>query len=272
MPTGESASPPTLGAALRAAREAAGASIEQVSAETRLRATVIRDLESDLFRSSGGTVYARGHVKSIARAVGADPEPLLALMPTAEVPFELAEPEPIPAPARTFGSEAFASAAAALVPERHGPRWGMALAGACAVLAAVLVIGYANQSSPASQDLTLPVVTPSQVAPTPAPSVVTAPDLGAVASKPEITGAQLRIRLIGGRSWVSVSGSDGQTLFEGTLRDGEFRDFSDPARLKILLGNARPVSLNCNGTDSGPAGSTGSVARFACTTEGLTTL
>lgn len=276
-PTRETPSTPTLGPALRAAREAAKASVEQVSAETRLRATVILDLERDSFRSSGGVVYARGHVKSIARAVGADPEPLLALIPSVELPAaELAEPAPLTHEVTSFGGSAFAGAAAALVPERQGPRWGLALSGACAALVGILAIGYANQSSPPPAPIGLPITTPSATgsaapSPTAAPSVQ-APDPNAVAARPEVTGAQLRIRLIGGRSWVSVSGSAGKTLFEGTLQDGEFRDFSDPTRLKIILGNARAVSLNCDGTDSGPAGGSGSVARFACTTAGLTAL
>lgn len=269
MPT---ASPPTLGPALRAAREAAKASVEQVSAETRLRATVILDLERDSFRSSGGVVYARGHVKSIARAVGADPEPLLALIPPVELPAaELAEPASLTQEVTSFGGSAFAGAAAALVPERHGPRWGLALAGACAALVGVLAIGYANQPSPNTADLVLPQTTPS-VTPTTAAPTVAAPDPNAVAARPVVTGAQLRIRLIGGRSWVSVSNSLGKTLFEGTLQDGEFRDFSDPTRLKIILGNARAVSLNCDGTDSGPATDSVSVARFACTAAGLKAL
>ena len=85
-----------------------------------------------------------------------------------------------------------------------------------------------------------------------------------------MTGAQLRVRLIDGKSWVSVSDSTGKTIFEGILSSGEFRDFSDPTRLKILVGNALAVNLNCDGHDSGPAGGSGMVAKFACTPDGLT--
>lgn len=271
LPSGETASPPSLGTALRAAREAAKASVEQVSAETRLRATVIKDLERDSFRSSGGVVYARGHVKSIARSVGADPEPLLALLPSVEASgTELAQPEPLEQEMTSFGGSAFTAATAALVPERTGPRWGLAVSGAAAALVAIIAIGYANQPSPANPQLAgLPISTPSPtIAPT-TPPVVQTPAPNAIAAKPVVTGAQLRIRLVNGTSWVSVSDSLGKTLFEGLLNNGEFRDFSDPTKLKILLGNARAVSLNCDGTDSGPAASSRSVARFTCTPAGL---
>jgi hypothetical protein len=93
-----------------------------------------------------------------------------------------------------------------------------------------------------------------------------APD--SVASKPAVTGAQLRLRLIGGDSWVSVSNAT-RTLFEGILRDGQFKDFNDPTRLKVVVGNALPVNLNCGGKDSGPAGQSGQVKHFLCTAAGL---
>ena len=113
------------------------------------------------------------------------------------------------------------------------------------------------------------VAGPPASASTPTPSTVHTPAPDSVASKPAVTGAQLRLRLIGGASWVSVSNALGKTLFEGTMRDGQFRDFTDPTRLKVVIGNAAPVNLNCGGKDSGPAGSRGQVKRFECTQAGL---
>src|SRR3954463_3800803 len=69
----------SLGAALRAAREAAGLSVEDIAADTRIRSTLIRDLESDRFESSGAPVYARGHVRAITHTIGVDEKPFLAL-------------------------------------------------------------------------------------------------------------------------------------------------------------------------------------------------
>ncbi|HTL23169.1 MAG TPA: RodZ domain-containing protein [Mycobacteriales bacterium] len=263
MPSDE----PTLGAALRAAREESGQTVEQVSAETRIRATLIRDLESDQFASSMGAVYARGHVKSIAVAVGADPAPLLALFDRAQ-PAEdaptIVEVASATAPVGFDGS-AFAASAHALRPERRTPRWGTALIGAAAVLLLLMGIGFANGHGKTPTT----VAGPPASATTPTPSTVHTPAPDSVASKPAVTGAQLRLRLIGGASWVSVSNALGKTLFEGTLRDGMFRDFSDASRLKVVIGNAAPVNLNCGGKDSGPAGGRGQVKRFECTQAGL---
>lgn len=276
MPPGQPHDAPTPGMALRAAREQANWTVEQVSAETRLRATVIRDLESDSYRSSGGGVYARGHVKSIARALDLDAAPFLALFDAhagsgpSEAPLaESTDPEqPVMS---SFGGSAFAAATATLVPDRRGPRWGLAVAAAAAVLAAIIGVGYLNKPAPA--DLvagnTLPT---SSASPSATSGTVTTPGPGSVAQQPPVTGAQLRVRLIDGKSWVSVSNSIGKTVFEGILASGEFRDFSDPTRLKILVGNALAVNLNCDGHDSGPAGGSGMVAKFACTPDGLSSL
>ena len=270
MPRPDDAAEVTLGAALRAQREAAGMTVEQVAAHTRIRATLIRDLEADSLASSGGTVYARGHVKSIAAALRVDPAPLLALFEqVAGQPEAVVEdPEPLPRAVTSFGGSSFAaSAAAALHPERRTPRWGIALVGAGVVLTGLLAVGVLNDPKAPVTEAGLGVdASPSPSATSPV--VVQTPPPGSVASKPPVTGAQLRLRVLGTPSWVSIS-SPTQTLFEGVLGDGEFKDFTDPTRLKVVIGNAVSVNLNCNGTDSGPAGAAGAVRRFECTQAGL---
>ena len=118
---------------------------------------------------------------------------------------------------------------------------------------------FAGGAGPTSS----PTVTPLVLTPT------SPPDLSA--AKPAVTGAQLRLRVIGGASWVRVRNAAG-TLFEGVLQDGEFRDFQDPTSLKVVVGNAVAVNLNCGGKDSGPAGSSGAIRRFECTAAGLRSL
>jgi hypothetical protein len=258
----------TLGAALRQAREAAGLTVEEVSADTRIRATLIRHLEADQFASSGGSVYARGHVKSIAHTLKVDAAPLLALFDEAEgtaaVELPLAADEPLAA--TSLGGSDFAlSKAASLRPERRGPRWGIALSGAAVVLVGLIAIGsLSGGGSPKTAALN--DVSPSPVATQP-PVQPTTPSY--IASKPPISGAQLRVRVIGGSSWVSISNATA-TLFEGILGDGQFKDFRDPAKLKVVIGNSPVVSLNCNGKDSGPvAPDNRRVGHFSCTPAGL---
>jgi cytoskeletal protein RodZ len=67
----------TIGESLAQARRQAGLSINQVSQQTRIRETIISSIERGDFSACGGDFYSRGHIRSIARAVGTDPEPLV---------------------------------------------------------------------------------------------------------------------------------------------------------------------------------------------------
>lgn len=66
-----------IGGALAEARSEAGLTVDQVSQRTRIRATIIRAIEQDDYALCGGDFYTRGHIRAIARAVGADPVPLI---------------------------------------------------------------------------------------------------------------------------------------------------------------------------------------------------
>ncbi len=67
----------SIGEVLAAARDRAGLNVTQVSQRTRIRETIVREIERDDFSACGGDFYARGHIRAIARAAGADPEPLI---------------------------------------------------------------------------------------------------------------------------------------------------------------------------------------------------
>ena len=66
-----------IGPALTEARTEAGMTVEDVSERTRIRRTIITDIERDNYTSCGGDFYARGHIRAIAKVVGADPVPLI---------------------------------------------------------------------------------------------------------------------------------------------------------------------------------------------------
>jgi hypothetical protein len=67
----------SIGEILAQERDEAGLTTAQVSQRTRIRETIIREIEADDYSECGGDFYARGHIRSIARTVGADPEPLI---------------------------------------------------------------------------------------------------------------------------------------------------------------------------------------------------
>src|SRR5689334_17773685 len=66
-----------IGETLAEARRDAGLTLAQVSASTRIRETVIRCIEAGDYSLCGGNFYARGHIRSIAKVIGIDPDPLV---------------------------------------------------------------------------------------------------------------------------------------------------------------------------------------------------
>lgn len=249
-------SEPTLGSALRAAREAAGLSVEDVSARTCIRGTVVRDLEADRVTSSGGAVYARGHVKSICAVAGVDPAPFLerfARQYGAEPVVALAEPEPL----RAAGPVRVPKAAR---PERRGPNWTVAGAAAVVVLAALFVVGQAAAPDTPGAD-TAVAQAPASASPSAAPRAVP------VRAAP-VKGAALSLRLTG-TAWISVRDARGRTLHEGVLRAGARREFRDTTMLRLAVGNAGAVRAVCSGRDLGALGRTGAVRRLTCTRQGI---
>lgn len=258
----DSAGSSSYGAALRQARESAGLTVEQVAASTRIRSTLVRALEDDDASACGGSVYARGHVRNIATAVGADPTVLVALFDrsagagSAPAPVAV-QPEPIglaPSGLRIPTSSPR---------ERRGPNWLVAGTAAASVLLGLIVVGSLSGRDSTTPDALAGLSPP--VAASPAASASPAPF---VAQRPEPTGAQLRVRILGGSSWISIRNAAG-TLFEGVVRDGVVKDFTDPTSLRVIVGNAGAVNLICGGKDLAKAGASGSVERFTCSRTGL---
>ena len=242
----------SIGQTLASAREKAGLTVEQVAASTRVRRTLVMDIERDEFASSGGDFYARGHIKTIAQKVGLDPAPLLA-------EFDAARPEAAPPRA----TEIFESETAAR-PERRGPNWSAAMAVAVAVVLVYGVVQVVTRDSPTATDGlsgtgrgTATTSAPATPTPSPSPS-----DGSAVAQAPrnKVT-VVVRARET---SWVQATTESGEELFQGLLED-ETRTFTDRQRINLVIGNAGAVTLTVNGTPIGSPGRPGQVARVQFT-------
>jgi cytoskeletal protein RodZ len=118
----------SIGARLTQARHQAGLTVAQVSVKTRIRQTIIRGIEADDYAVCGGDFYARGHIRSIAKTIGIDPEPLID-----EYDTNYRAPGPASATSLT---ELLDSSSPP--PARRGP--SLAALGGVAVLAALVAI------------------------------------------------------------------------------------------------------------------------------------
>jgi hypothetical protein len=73
----EPAYDPVIGPQLAAARTRVGLSVDELADRTRIRPHVIESIEVDDFAPCGGDFYARGHIRTLARVLGQDVEPML---------------------------------------------------------------------------------------------------------------------------------------------------------------------------------------------------
>jgi cytoskeletal protein RodZ len=116
----------SIGDALADARRQAGLTITQVSQRTCIRETIIRGIEHGDFSACGGHFYARGHIRSVARAVGADDAELVR-----EYDAEHGAPQAIRA------ADVFEPATPIKIKERRRPNWSLAM-----VLVLAVIAGY----------------------------------------------------------------------------------------------------------------------------------
>lgn len=71
--------PVGIGARLKHERDLRGMSIEEIARATRIPLASVERLEADRFDDLPGEVFVRGFLRSYARAVGVDPDEILAL-------------------------------------------------------------------------------------------------------------------------------------------------------------------------------------------------
>ena len=67
-----------LGSKLKQAREARGVPLSEVEWATKIKSTYLEALEEENYRDIPGAVYARGFLRTYARYLDLDPEPLIA--------------------------------------------------------------------------------------------------------------------------------------------------------------------------------------------------
>jgi cytoskeleton protein RodZ len=218
-------------------------SVEDVAAATRIRATLVRGIEDDDVSHCGGLVYARGHIKSIAQVVGADPAALVARF---DRQYGDSAPKITSSPLPAFSPPG----------EVRGPRarWASVAVAVLAVAVVFLgvswVIGRGQDSGdkPRADATTTP---PASTLASSTPPPATSSSRPAPRPKPKPSGVQLKVTANEGASWLSVTNSSGSEIYQGILASGQAKQFTDGRKLTIKFGNSRVVTLNLNGQDVG---------------------
>ena len=245
----------SVGETLARAREERGLSVEAVSDQTRIRAGLIRQIEADNFDGCGGAVYARGHLRSLGKVVGLDPEELVAEFDRAHSD----EPAPALVPIPAVDPHEAARA------DRKQPNWAAAMGVALVVISVLAGVSlFGNNGHKHSPPSAAQTDTGLSNAPTPAATSATpavTPPPGSVA-RVRTDQAIALVRVTTDRTWMSASTLSGQLLFQGTLAPGQQKIFRDAHGLRLVIGNAPAVDLVANGRDLGAPRSQGNVARL----------
>ncbi|MGW7385119.1 helix-turn-helix domain-containing protein [Streptomyces sp. NPDC054794] len=231
----------SVGRALKQARIEAGLTVDDVSTATRVRIAIVHAIEADDFAPCGGDVYARGHIRTLAKAVRLDPAPLLAQFDTERG----GRPAPTPA-APLFEAER-------IRPERRGPNWTAAMV--AAIVAVVGFVGFTafkggDDGSARDQVAGGTPTADKSAAPTPKKSKPAdqkpEPSDSAIAAAPQDK-VTVQVSAVDGRSWISAKDHNGRMLFDGLLKKGESKTFQDSSKINLILGDAGAIQLYVNG-------------------------
>jgi len=231
----------SIGDVLAQARSQAGLTITQVSQRTRIRETIVRGIEHDDFSACGGDFYARGHIRSIARVVGADSEPLIHEYDTTHG-----------APQAIRAADVFEPATPIKLKERRRPNWSVAM-----IIVLALVVGYGVYravDAVASPGSHAPVAAP----PSHHPSAAAAPSTPAPTPTHVSNTVVIRLTAIED-CWVGFSTPSGTPLSQYLVVGGSSKTWRFRHAVTMQIGNPAGIMLTVNGKKLGSPGSAGPV-------------
>lgn len=236
----------SIGDTLADARRQAGLTITQVSQRTCIRETIIRGIERGDFSACGGDFYARGHIRSIARAVGVDDEELIR-----EYDAQHGAPQAIRA------ADVFEPATPIKIKERRRPNWSLAM-----ILVLAVVAGYGiyhvvstspthSANNTAASDIARSGGShqrghqaKASASPSASPSVA-APQNVVIS----LTAIQ--------DCWVEFTKPDGRFLTQAYIVGGSSKTWTFDRSVQMDIGNPGGIVLTVNGKKLGSPGSAG---------------
>jgi cytoskeletal protein RodZ len=242
-----------MGAYLRAARRRRRVSIERAAEDTRIRADFLMRMESDEFDFLS-PAYVRGFLKSYARFLRVDPDPLLE-------EFD-----------RTYGAGRLDTSQILALDRRQKsnqlrePRlrrsWSLAAVLATGVLLILAVIGVITGPDKPEPRRDTSVGTTESPSPTPTPTAgetvvpaATATPLPTDGTIAFTDGIDVKIVADSGRCWVQVlADGDDTPIYTSTLEVGDSATVAADEEMEIVLGYAAGVKLIINGVDIGSPG------------------
>jgi cytoskeleton protein RodZ len=242
----------SVGATLAAARQARGASVEDVARALKLSVAQVKAIEADDPSQLPSAVFVRGFIRNYARLLKLDITPLL----------------PARVPAMTPPDEHLMHyrPGVSLEPRRYQKMPAM-LAGVTFVLLGLAYYEFALNTPPARPQITTAALAEREAQVTaPAAGEAAAPILMAAAERPRalVFDDNLRLKksidpasgahekglhfLFNGESWVEVRGKDGKVVFSMVNAPGSERIVRGDPPFSLVIGGASGVELSYNGS------------------------
>jgi transcriptional regulator with XRE-family HTH domain len=243
----------SIGDELAEARRQSGLTIAQVSQRTCIRETIVRGIERGDYSACGGDFYARGHIRSMARAVGLDPEQLIREYDATQSP-----PRPVSA------ADVFRPFTPVKMKERRRPNWAVLLL-ACLV-AALAVVGYHYFSTAHRSHSTAAGVTDPKPTAHPAVHPTTTPSTAPATPKRVVI-----YLAAGGKgySWVELRSASGHLIYQGDVMPGNSMTWVEKHPVHVTIGNPPAITFRENGKTYSHLGI--NVVHMTCTEHGCYT-
>jgi cytoskeleton protein RodZ len=237
----------SLGSMISKARKDAGLSIDDLSAATNIRTTLLRDIENNNFSQCGGDTYARGHLRNIAIKLNVDPQIFLTVFEDEQMHVD-----------RTMQDLLIENNVMREPKEVRKVSWKalVTISVASLLVAGLAQIIISNDSTSDIPLATEETTTPSPSAePTASEEVVPTDEATISTGK----GVEVVINAVRAKSWVFVSDTTGRVLFSGQIAQGKTKTFSSSEQLNLRIGNAGGVDLSVNGKKIDSLGADGQV-------------
>ena len=222
----------SIGDTLAEARRQAGLTLTQVSEQTRIRESIIRSIEQGDFSSCGGDFYARGHIRSIAGVVGADPVPLVR---------EYDEEHGAPGGMRA--AQIFEPSTPIRIREPSNFHLGRVLA-----VLVLVALGFGAYHLYTTHDAHSAASPPAKARSGSAVTDRTHATVKPVVHKTTPTVPEAVIRLTAAQDcWVGLDSPTGKSLYQGTVLAGSTMTWHEKHPVSIVIGNPLGVTLTVNG-------------------------
>ncbi|WP_182526576.1 helix-turn-helix domain-containing protein [Nocardioides dongkuii] len=236
-PAAEPAPDPVIGPQLAAARARLGLGVDQLAERTRIRPHVIESIEVDDFAPCGGDFYARGHLRTLARVVGIDVGPLLAVYDEryADAPVDAR---------RVFEAELATGAHGGIRGTRGGPNWSVLVAAVMVLVLAWSVARLLTGGGTVVDDE--PRLNGSA---------------GLTSSQTAGSATSVRLAAAGGGAAVEVVDGRGKVVFTGDLAFGQVKELTRVVTPIEVTSSDGSLEVSVGDSESDAVGESGERAR-----------